>query len=423
MPPALVQAVRQPSGLADSTTATMSKASWQEVAKRAQDYRDASIRRVKPPIPQTPSQLPVDRTEIPKYLLTTEEVVLTELPTEELVASLAAGKYTSTAVVNAFLRRAGLAQALTNCITELLPERAKARSEFLDQYYKEHGKPIGPLHGLPISVKEHIGMKDMGLNAGFISWWDKKGNDDAHVLKILWNAGCVFYARTTQPQTLMHLETSSNLYGATTNPFNCHLTSGGSSGGEGALIGMRGSCLGLGTDIGGSIRSPAANCGMYGLRPSSYRIPVEGWSATMAGQEQVVAVLGPLSTSLGGVKLFMRTVLAAKPWLYEPSLIPMHWRDQESYFPTIPGGKKLKVAVLWDDGIVKPHPPVVRALREVADKLKAVEGIELVDWEPHDHDEACEYPKLFVLLGFKLIIYFREDRIQSVFLRWCSRRN
>lgn len=369
----------------------MSKPSWQEVATSAQDYRDASIRRVEPPIPQIPTQLPLDRTEIPKYLLTTEEVVLTQLPPEELVASLAAGKYTSTAAVIAYLRRAGLAQALTNCITELLPERAKARSEFLDQYYKEHGKPIGPLHGLPISVKEHIGMKDLGLNAGFISWWDKKGEDDAHVLKILWNAGCVFYARTTQPQTLMHLETSSNFYGATTNPFNCHLTCGGSSGGEGALIGMRGSCLGLGTDIGGSIRSPAANCGVYGLRPSSYRIPVEGWSATMAGQEQVVAVLGPLSTSLGGVKLFMKTVLAAKPWLKEPSLIPMPWRDEETYLPTFPGGKKLKVAVLWDDGIVKPHPPVVRALREIAAKLKAIEGVELVDWEPYDHDEACKY--------------------------------
>ncbi len=124
-------------------------------------------------------------------------------------------------------------------------------------------------------------MKGLGLNAGFISWWDQQGNDDALVLKILWNAGCVFYARTTQPQTLMHLETSSNLYGTTINPFNSQLTCGGSSGGEGALIGMRGSCLGVGSDIGGSVRSPAANCGLYGLRPSSYRIPVGGLSATM----------------------------------------------------------------------------------------------------------------------------------------------
>ena len=233
-------------------------------------------------------------------------------------------------------------------------------------------------------------MKDLGLNAGFISWWDRKGEDDAHVLKILWNAGCVFYARTTQPQTLMHLETSSNFYGATVNPFNGHLTSGGSSGGEGALIGIRGSCLGLGSDIGGSVRSPAANCGLYSLRPSSYRIPVEGWSATMAGQEQVVAVLGPLSTSLEGIKLFMKTVIGAKPWLNEPSLVPIPWRDSESYHVDASGKTRLKVGVMWHDGIVKPHPPITAALHEVAEKLKGIDGVEIVDWEPYKHDKAWE---------------------------------
>ena len=263
-----------------------------------------------------------------------------------------------------------------------------ARAKYLDEYHSEHAKTIGPLHGLPISVKEHIGMKGLGLNAGFISWWDHKGADDAHVLKILWNAGCVFYARTTQPQTLMHLETSSNLYGATTNPFNSKLTSGGSSGGEGALISLRGSCLGLGTDIGGSIRSPAANCGLYGLRPSSYRIPVEGWSATMAGQEQVVAVLGPLSTSLAGIKLFMKTVIGAKPWINEPSLVPIPWRDHESYITKSSGKNGLRIGIMWHDGIVKPHPPITIAMSDIVDKLKAVEGVEIVDWEPYRHDEA-----------------------------------
>lgn len=302
----------------------MSKPTWQDVAKIAQDHRDDSIRRVQPPIPEIPDQLPLDRTDIPKYLLSTEENGITQTTPEDLVASLASGKYTSATVTTAFLRRAGLAQGLANCITELLPERAIARAKFLDEYLSNHGKPIGPLHGLPISVKEHVGMKDLGLNAGFVSWWDRKAEDDAHVLKILWNAGCVFYARTTQPQTLMHLETSNNLYGVTVNPFNSQLTCGGSSGGEGALLGLRGSCLGLGTDIGGSIRSPSANCGVYGLRPSSYRIPFEGLSYTMNGEEQIVAVLGPLSTSLEGVKLFMKTIIDAKPVRHFSKSVPLY---------------------------------------------------------------------------------------------------
>lgn len=72
---------------------------------------------------------------------------------------------------------------------------------------------MGPLHGIPISVKEHMTMKGLDINAGFISWIGRIGEDDAHILKILWAAGCVFHARTTQPQSLMHLETSNNIYG------------------------------------------------------------------------------------------------------------------------------------------------------------------------------------------------------------------
>jgi amidase len=264
------------------------------------------------------------------------------------------------------------------------------RAKYLDDYLATNKKPIGPLHGLPISVKEHAGMKGLGLNGGFISWWDHKGEDDALILKLLWKAGCVFYVRTTQPQTLMHLETSSNLYGETVCPFNRKLTSGGSSGGEGALVGLRGSCLGIGTDIGGSIRSPAANNGVYGFRPTSYRLPLGGFTATMMGQEHIVPVVGPLSTSLQGCKIFMKTLIDQKPWLEEPSLLPFPWRDSVSYLVKSDGKKRLKVAVLWDDGVVKPHPPVSRALKEVSEKLKNTPGVEIVDWKPYKHDHAWE---------------------------------
>lgn len=195
----------------------------------------------------------------------------------------------------------------------------------------------------------------------------------------------------------MHLECANNVTGVTVNPFNRDLTCGGSSGGEGALIGIRGSCLGIGTDIGGSIRAPAANNGLYGLRPSSYRLPVKGKSVLMFGNEQIVGVIGPLCTTLGGVKVFMKTILDAKPWLIEPSLIPMPWKDDVSYI--MEGGKpKLKVAVMWNDDVVKPHPPILRALREVSEKLRTVEGVEVVDWKPYKHDLAWE-----VVVRFKAL--------------------
>jgi amidase len=242
-------------------------------------------------------------------------------------------------------------------------------------------------------------MKGLDLNAGFVGWVGRVAEADALILRILWAAGVVFYVRTTQPQSLMHLETSSNLYGETVNPYNRKLTSGGSSGGEGALIGMKGSCLGIGTDIGGSIRSPAANNGLYGLRPTSFRLPNSGCSAAMMAQEHVIPVIGPLSTSLEGIKMFMETIIGAKPWLRMPSLLPFPWKDEEEL--QVMEGKTLKVAILWDDGVVKPHPPVLRALKKMAEGLKGIEGVEVVDWKPLKHDHAWE----IIVCAFHLFLF------------------
>jgi amidase len=303
--------------------------SWQDIAAIAQEHRHESISQLQPPIPDLPTGLPLNLTSLPANLLPKNVIEITESPAEKLLHQMATGKLTSTEVTRSFLQRAGLASKLVNCITELLPERSLQRAADLDKYYAQHGTPIGPLHGLPISVKEHIAMKGLDLNAGFVSWVGNVAPDDGLILKLLWNAGCVFHARTTEPQTLMHLETSSNIYGVTVNPYNTNLTSGGSSGGEGALLGIRGSCLGIGTDIGGSIRSPAANQGLFGFKPTSYRLPLDGFAATMLGQEQIVPVVGPLSTSLEGIKIFMKTLIDQKPWLYEPSLVPMPWKDSK----------------------------------------------------------------------------------------------
>lgn len=232
------------------TTSQPSTVSWQAIAQSRQEHRDRTIQAVQPAVPDVPNNndIPLNVTGIPRQVLSKQVVQITELPSEALLADLASNRLSSEEVIRAFLQRAGLAQKLTNCITELLPENAIERAKYLDDYLAKHGKPLGPLHGLPISVKEHVSMKGLDLNAGFVSWVGRKGTDDALILKLLWKAGAVFYARTTEPQTLMHLDTSSNIYGATVNPYNTKLTAGGSSGGEGALLGLRGSCLGIGTE-------------------------------------------------------------------------------------------------------------------------------------------------------------------------------
>lgn len=125
-------------------------------------------------------------------------------------------------------------------MTELLWDEAIKRAKSLDALEK----PEGSLFGLPISTKEHHGTKgdNVTSNASYVAWIGSK-HGSIQLYDILWDAGCVYFARTTQPQSIMHLETSSNIYGRTINPYNRNLTPGGSSGGESALIGIRGSIL------------------------------------------------------------------------------------------------------------------------------------------------------------------------------------
>ena len=212
-----------------ATVTIASGATWQEIAADRQKHRDATISAIEPAVPNI-KDIPLNTVGIAKRVLTADEIKITESLVEDLAAQLAKGDIVAVTVVKAFLRRAALAQKTvhpptpnfllcllnprqTNCITELLPTQALERANYLDEYLKTNGKPIGPLHGIPISVKEHIGMKGRDLNGGFVSWVGTLAQKDAHILEILWNAGAVFYARTTQPQTLMHLETSTNLYG------------------------------------------------------------------------------------------------------------------------------------------------------------------------------------------------------------------
>lgn len=145
--------------------------------------------------------------------------------------------------------------------------------------------------------------------------------------------------------TRQHIDCSNPIYGTTVNPHNRALTCGGSSGGEGASLGLRCAALGIGTDIGGSIRVPAAFCGAYGLRPTSLRNPYNGICLAGAGQESVRCVIGPLANTAEDLNLFQRAVLDQEPWEVETSLVPLPWKSVGPLHP-----KQLTVGVIWDDG-------------------------------------------------------------------------
>ncbi|ORY63410.1 amidase [Pseudomassariella vexata] len=332
---------------------------------------------------------------------TPEELAITNSTALELLPKLASGELKSETVTRAFCKRAAAAHQLTNCLSETCFPRALETAQKLDTHLSQTGQPIGPLHGLPISLKDNFNLAGLDATVGFVSHIGDAAKSDSALAQLLAKAGAVFYVKTNVPTAMMIAESVNNVFGRTVSPLNRNLTSGGSSGGESALIAFKGSPWGIGTDIGGSLRIPAACTGIFTLRPSFGRFPTLGCRSGMPGQEAVQSVNGPLTRTLDDLAFWAKTVVDSEPWHADPRCLPIPWR--ETALETNPGSCKLKIAVMWDDGLAKPTPPVSRALRETVEKLKA-KGHEIVEWSSVDQDEGGRLLKrMFLADGGKAI--------------------
>lgn len=239
-----------------------------------------------------------------------------------------------------------------------------------------------------MSLKDQFHVKGNDTTMGYIGWIGSnvgiKHPSQAHevesqITKELLSLGAVLYCKTSLPQTLLFGETKNNIIGQTLNPNNQNLSCGGSSGGEGALQALHGSTLGVGTDIAGSVRIPAAFNGIFALKPTPERVSYREVANTNPGQNTYRSTIGFLSTSLGGLELILRSVLSTKPWLNDPAVVPMPFRQEivDEYLSRAepdgtakPSGPPLKLGVLWTDSVVGPQPPIIRGLHMVADAMR-----------------------------------------------------
>ncbi|KAI4126781.1 MAG: hypothetical protein LQ347_004836 [Umbilicaria vellea] len=321
-------------------------------------------------------------------ILSKEELAITDSTAVDLVAKLAKGELKSVDVTRAFCKRAALAHQLVNCALEFFPEMAMAQAKELDAYYKKNGKTVGPLHGLPISLKDQFRVKGLETSMAYVAWIGKYDEENSVLVTLLRKAGAVFYVKTSVPQSLMVCETINNIIGRTVNPRNKNWSCGGSSGGEGANVGFRGGIIGVGTDIGGSIRVPSAFNFLYGLRPSHGRLPYAKMANSMEGQETVHSVCGPITHSVEDMRLFTKAVLQEEPWKYDSKVIPMPWRQGEAdVIKSKLSSGGLALGFFNSDGVVLPHPPILRGVETVVSTMKK-NGHEVVDWEPYKHDFA-----------------------------------
>ncbi|EWC44431.1 hypothetical protein DRE_06799 [Drechslerella stenobrocha 248] len=320
---------------------------------------------------QLPAESVSDVRGIPREsgILSAREIEITEtFDAIDLAAKIRSRTYSCYEVAVAFCKRAAIAQQLLSCLTEIFFDKALERAKELDKHLERHGLPLGPLHGVPVSLKDTENVPGYDTSCGMAGLCFRPATKASAIVLLLEKAGAVLYCKTNIPQTLMALDSHNQIWGRTLNPLNRRLTPGGSSGGESALIAMRGSLLGVGSDIGGSIRIPAMCTGVYGIKPTSLRlashIGAEGFSIPGSHPIGISPSVGPLGTSLRSCELLLNLAIDGKLWETEPHVLFSPWRTIE------PKMRQMRFLVLMTDNIVTPLPPVRRLLRETTALLK-----------------------------------------------------
>ena len=198
---------------------------------------------------------------------------LTTLSAADLAKAIAAGDLTAVDAVDACIARIEEVNLRLNAVVVPLFDEARTRARQADL------TPLrerGPLHGVPVTVKECFDVVGTASTAGLTARSGHRAVADAALVARLRQAGAIILGKTNVSQLLMFVESDNPVYGRTNNPGNVERSAGGSSGGEGAIVAARGSALGVGTDIGGSVRVPAHCCGIHSIKPTPGRLSVDG---------------------------------------------------------------------------------------------------------------------------------------------------
>ncbi|KAL4948558.1 amidase signature domain-containing protein [Aspergillus filifer] len=300
-------------------TATTDK--WRTIAARKQEKREKAIQSWK----------------LICELLSTRELEITELPPQ----------YTAEEILKASVNRSIIAHHLANPLTEIMFARGLSRARELDEIMARTGKPIGPLHGLPISLKDKFNIAGEETSMGTVALAEHTLDVTDPIVQRLEAAGAVLYVKTNIPQTGLSGECNNFAFSRTPTPWNTTLSVGGP--------------LGIGSDVLGSIRTPANFNGIYGLCPTSGRFPGHG-AYRSRGLTLISGVFGPLARSVDGLELYTRTMLILTHGNGTPHAIISP--GDRITTKNLPRDRKLRVSIVEHDGVVIPHPPIRRCLRE-----------------------------------------------------------
>uniref|UniRef100_A0A8C3DUB8 Fatty-acid amide hydrolase 1 n=1 Tax=Corvus moneduloides TaxID=1196302 RepID=A0A8C3DUB8_CORMO len=288
----------------------------------------------------------------------------------ELVEKLKAGSLSPESVLYSYMDKALEVNREVNCVTDFIHGCEGQLQELKKQ------KEKGLLYGIPISIKDHINCKGHISSGGMVKFLGQVKEEDSVIVQVLKHQGAIPFVKTNIPQTMINYDCSNPIFGQTLNPLNHQKSPGGSSGGEGALIAGGGSILGIGSDVGGSIRLPSSFCGLCGLKPTAERLSLSGVTGPINGILAVPCALGPMARDVDSLALCMKALLCQEMFQLDPSVPPIPF-NEEVYSSSTP----LRVGYYDTDGYFPLPPCMRRAVKETRHALQAA-GHQLVPFSP-----------------------------------------
>jgi amidase len=278
-------------------------------------------------------------------------------------AAIRAGDLGSRDLLEACLERIDAVNPAINAVVQLVADRARAEADERDREAAA-GRFRGPLHGLPLTVKDSLDTAGIVSTGGTLGRKDHVPDEDAPVVARLRAAGAVLIGKTNTPELTFSAETSNLIYGRSNNPYDLERSPGGSSGASAAIVACGGAALELGSDTGGSIREPAHLCGVAGIKPTSGRTPRSGHIVPHGGGVlDSLTQIGPLARNVEDLALALPLICG--PDGRDPAVVPVPFAD-----PAAVDLKSLRIAWYDDNGIVTPADDIMRVVGETAGALR-----------------------------------------------------
>lgn len=277
----------------------------------------------------------------------------------ELRQKLQEGVLSPELVVYSYMEQVLRAQKELNCLTGLVPDWEQQLQELQQRPHR------GPLHGIPISLKDSYQCQGQVSSCGTFALLDSPAMEDSVIVKVLKSQGAVVFAKTNIPQAMLSYNSDNPIFGNTLNPHNPKRSPGGSSSGEAALIATGGSILGMGTDLGGSIRLPASFCGICGFKTTSARLSLKGVTTILSGLKMVSTSLGPMARDVDSLVLCMRALLCDELFRLDPIVPPLPFNNQ-----LYSCSKPLRIGYYESNGFFEPLPCMKRAVQQSRELLE-----------------------------------------------------